>query len=158
MKSSIVNEPHGECHLQPSICPYSRNVSLQWTERKQFGVGRHFEKRDVLLSLNNDIREGDTELFYWAFIWMQNLTALIKCPYSYYGMCVLCAQSCQTLCSLVDCSLPGSSVHGIFQVRTVEEGAVSYSRGSFQPRIKPASLASLLSIYLSCIKALKEMC
>ena len=29
-------------------------------------------------------------------------------------------QSCQTLCSPMDCSLPGSSVHGISQVRILE--------------------------------------
>ena len=30
------------------------------------------------------------------------------------------AQSCPTLCDPVDCSLPGSSVHGIFQARVLE--------------------------------------
>ena len=33
---------------------------------------------------------------------------------------VLVTQSCPTLCDSVDCSLPGSSVHGILQVRTLE--------------------------------------
>ena len=40
------------------------------------------------------------------------------------------AQSCPTLCDPVDCSPPGSSVHGIFQARTQEWGAISFSRGS----------------------------
>ena len=39
------------------------------------------------------------------------------------------AQSCLTLCNLVDCSLPGSSVHGIFQARVLEWVAISFSRG-----------------------------
>ena len=43
-------------------------------------------------------------------------------------------QSCPTLCDLVDCSLPGSSVHGIFQARVLEWVAISFSRGSSQPR------------------------
>ena len=34
------------------------------------------------------------------------------------------AQSCPTLSDLMDCSLPGSSVHGIFQVRVLEWGAI----------------------------------
>ena len=38
------------------------------------------------------------------------------------------------LCDPVDCSLPGSSVHGIFQARVLEWVAISFSRGSFQPR------------------------
>ena len=44
------------------------------------------------------------------------------------------AQSCLTLCLLVDCSLPGSFVHGIFQARILEWVAISYSRGSSQSR------------------------
>ena len=43
-------------------------------------------------------------------------------------------QSCLTLCDPMDCSLPGSSVHGIFQARVLEWVAVSFSRGSSQPR------------------------
>ena len=44
------------------------------------------------------------------------------------------AQSCPTLCDPVDCSLPGSSVHGICQARILEWGAISFSRGSSRPR------------------------
>ena len=44
------------------------------------------------------------------------------------------AQSCPTLCDPVDCSLPGSSVHGIFQARILEWVAISFSRGSSRPR------------------------
>ena len=44
------------------------------------------------------------------------------------------AQSSPTLCNPMDCSLPGSSVHGIFQARVLEWVAISFSRGSSQPR------------------------
>ena len=44
------------------------------------------------------------------------------------------AQSCPTLHDPVDCSLPGSSVHGILQGRILQWVATSSSRGSFQPR------------------------
>ena len=37
------------------------------------------------------------------------------------------AQSCQTLSDLMDCSLPGSSIHGIFQARVLEWGATAFS-------------------------------
>ena len=37
-------------------------------------------------------------------------------------------QSCQPLSDPTDCSLPGSSVHGIFQVRVMEWGAIVFSR------------------------------
>ena len=37
------------------------------------------------------------------------------------------AQSCPTLCNPMDCSLPGSSIHGIFQARVLEWGAIAFS-------------------------------
>ena len=37
------------------------------------------------------------------------------------------AQSCPTLSDPMDCSLPGSSVHGIFQTRVLEWGAIAFS-------------------------------
>ena len=44
------------------------------------------------------------------------------------------AQSCRTLCDPMDYSLPGFSVHGIFQARVLEWDAISFSRGSSQAR------------------------
>ena len=49
-------------------------------------------------------------------------------------VCCLVSKSCPTLLPLMDCSLPGSSVHGISQVRIVQWVAISSSRGSSQPR------------------------
>ena len=43
-------------------------------------------------------------------------------------------QSCATLCNPIVCSLPGSSVHGIFQARILEWVAISFSRRSSQLR------------------------
>ena len=44
------------------------------------------------------------------------------------------AQSCPTLCNPMDCSLSGSSVNGIFQVRVLERVAISFFRESSWPR------------------------
>ena len=44
------------------------------------------------------------------------------------------AQSCPTLCDLMDCSLPGSSLHGISQARILQWIAISSSRVSSWPR------------------------
>ena len=44
------------------------------------------------------------------------------------------AQSCPTLCNTMDCSLPGSSVHGIFQAIVLQWIDISFSKGSSQPR------------------------
>ena len=44
------------------------------------------------------------------------------------------SQLCPTLSDPMDCSLPGSTVHGILQARTLEWVAISFSRGSSPPR------------------------
>ena len=43
-------------------------------------------------------------------------------------------KSCPTLCDTMDCSLPGSSVHGLLQARILEWVAISFPRGSSQHR------------------------
>ena len=66
--------------------------------------------------------------------WLQRLFRKIKI---YNGVCcVLClvTQSCPTLCDLINCCPPGSSVHGILQARIMEWVAMPSSRGSSQPR------------------------
>ena len=47
---------------------------------------------------------------------------------------IVSTQLCLTLCNPIDCSLPGFSIHGIFQARILEQVAISFSRGSSQPR------------------------
>ena len=53
-----------------------------------------------------------------------------------FGLCCYClaAKSCLTLSNPMDCSPPGSSVHGISQARTLEWVAISFSGESSQPR------------------------
>ena len=52
------------------------------------------------------------------------------------------AQSCLTLCDPIDCSPPGSSVHGVLQARRLERVAMPSSRGSSWPRDPTESLRS----------------
>ena len=49
---------------------------------------------------------------------------------SSHHVCVKSLQSCQTLCDPMDCSPPGSSVHGILQARILGWVAIPFSRGS----------------------------
>ena len=58
----------------------------------------------------------------WSFVWF------------YYYRLYSIAQLCPTLCSPMDCGLPGSSVHEIFQARILEWDAILYARASSQPR------------------------
>ena len=54
-------------------------------------------------------------------------------------------QLCPTLCDPMDCSPPGSSVHGILQARILEWVAIPFSRGSSQARDQTCVS------YVSCI-------
>ena len=49
-------------------------------------------------------------------------------------VCLLVLQFCLTVCNPLDCSPPGSSVHGILQARILEQVAIPFSRGSYPPR------------------------
>ena len=59
----------------------------------------------------------------------------------YRSVCVLVAQTCPTLCNPMDCSTPGSCVHGILQARILHWVAIPFSRGYSRPRIEPGSPA-----------------
>ena len=50
-----------------------------------------------------------------------------------YSVCAKLLQSCLTLCDAMDCSLPGSSVHGILQARILEWAARRFFKGSSRP-------------------------
>ena len=52
-------------------------------------------------------------------------------------------QSCPTLSDPMDCSPPGSSVHGIFQARVLEWGAIAFSANTSLPRDKKPSQSML---------------
>ena len=60
------------------------------------------------------------------------ITSVICC-------CCWVSKSCLTLCNPMDCSLPGSSLHGISQARILKWVAVSSPRNLFDPGMEPAS-------------------
>ena len=60
------------------------------------------------------------------------------------------AQSCPTLRDRMDCSLPGSSIHGIFQARVLEWGAIAFSESQAEMDTNPGHYVTLSkSLYLS---------
>ena len=95
---------------------------------------------------------GNTALVMWL-LKLQNIWSVIYRTYFWIIYAVLThnfyhdnswsevAQSCVTLCSPMDCSLPGSSIRGIFQARVLEWVAISFSRGSSRPREQTRSPA-----------------
>ena len=62
------------------------------------------------------------------------------------------AQSCPTLSDPMDCSLPGSSIHGIFQARVLEWGAIAFSPG----RRVSANMRAQSSLILSLCRWEKQ--
>ena len=68
-----------------------------------------------------------------------------------------CVQSCLTLCDPMDCSLPGSSVHGLFQARVLEWGAIAFSE-HLSSYLDILSLRTLLTLERQEEKALRITC
>ena len=68
------------------------------------------------------------------------------------------AQSCPTLCDPIDCSLPGSSVHGILQARILEWVAMTFSRESAEPGIEPESPALQTNPYHLSRQGSPQLC
>ena len=59
------------------------------------------------------------------------------------------AQSCPTLSDPMDCSPPGSSIHGIFQARVLEWGAIAFSQDRASGDELPQLLFVLESLHFS---------
>ena len=101
--------------LEQVASPSSRGFSWprDWTWVSHI-IGRFFS-----------IWATEEEAFYQHSQWLKNYLCHVLC---------LVAQWCQILCDPVDCSPPGSSVHGVSTARILEWVAMPSSRGSSQPR------------------------
>ena len=79
---------------------------------------------------------SEASFLAWEYlIYQENLYCQAgACGSYYYCCCSLVTKSCPTRCDPMDCSPPGSSVLGISHARILEWVAISFSRGSFQPR------------------------
>ena len=67
----------------------------------------------------------------WSLAWGILSITLLECEVKKWSEV---AQPFPTLCDPMDCSLPGSFIHGVFQARVLEWVAISFSRGSSWPR------------------------
>ena len=80
----------------------------------------------------------DWSLFWLIYTFKYSWPMNWEGPLTHGGFWWICesevAQSCPTPCDPMNCSLPGSSVHRIFQARILEWVALSFSRRSSQPR------------------------
>ena len=108
----------------------SRHLCPQNFPGKNTGVGFHFLLQGIFLT-----QESNPCLLRFLHCQVSSLPlatweALLHDSVQFSSV----AQSCLTLCVPMDCSLPGSSVHRIFQARILEWVAVSSSKGSSQPQ------------------------
>ena len=81
------------------------------------------------------LRLRSTASLFWvasniAKYWTELKNSYLEVSLLRVCVCVLVNQSCPTLCDPMDCSLPGSSDHGISQARITEWVAIPFSRGS----------------------------
>ena len=83
-------------------------------------------------TLSNHLRV--IPLFRYTWISLLHQASDHCTPSQVAGTCCLVAKSNLILCEPMECSPPGSSVHGVSQVRILEWVAMSFSRGSSRPR------------------------
>ena len=108
----VAYNPHSSSHIQPHF------VWLYFWMLHCFQIEGLWQPLDVR----------------WWLAFFSNKVSLIKvCAFFRHGD-GLVTQSCPTLCDCMDYSPPGSSVFGIFQARTLEWAAISFSRVSSQAR------------------------
>ena len=120
LRVSVFSEPYNaHCLSEPSVMvspPDRPNLQRRTTTAFLSSAGRYPSHNMFLRAMVNGV------------------SCVILLEFSSFFQYVLVFQSCLTLCDPVDYSLPGSSVHGILQARILEWVAISFSRGSSQPR------------------------
>ena len=90
-----------------------------------------------------DSQTGETLSWRNTQQWLRRMQWIYLCastwtmPKAVWQVQVLAAQSCPTLCNPVDCSPPGSSVHGILQAKIMVRVAISFPRDLPHPGVEP---------------------
>ena len=112
-------------------CAFKKQLLCIWTSIFYFAIFAHC----VMKGKSHLIRLTIYLCFPLRFLQLHFSRSIFH-PFDIYsgGSCCSVAKSCPTLCTPMDCSQPGSSVHGSLQARILEWVAFSFSRGSSQPR------------------------
>ena len=100
--------------------------------------------RGVWCAAIHGVAKSRTGLSDWTELNWTVPEIMQVCDKLWKEMKVFVSQSCLTLCKLTDCSLQGSSVHGILQAIILKWVAISFSRGPSQPKAQTR---------ISCIEA-----
>ena len=112
---SCLENPQGQRSLVGySSWGHKKSDTTEWLRTHKMGIKRHRAKKETE---ETQVRfQGNLKMQQHTWHWNE------------------VAQSCPTLCDPMDCSPPGSSIHGIFRARVLEWVAISFSRGSSRPR------------------------
>ena len=101
--------------------PKGSREELHVSERATFWLLRVYKNNlCAMIDFNRMTRLPPIDIFL-------NFSNVLQKAYFQVRHECVCAQSCPTLCNSMDCSPPGSSVHGILQARIPEWVAISYS-------------------------------
>ena len=135
MKITILSTSALLCpqHLQEGLAHHSCSTNICWRneKKKKQKIEWCLVSQRFLLTFERIdwvIYESVSfSLILWEFIIYFQSVKLLACT-------LKSLQSCPTLCNPMDCSPPGSSVHGILQARILEWVVMPSSRGPSQPR------------------------
>ena len=112
-------------------CIYSRSVP--WITMTDLGRTKNLLSCPMISlwdNLTNFLGFKPYTLWINMYFFLQNDSSFLSMDV----YCVLVTQSCLTLCDPEDCSLPGFSIHGIFQEKILEWVAIFFSRRYSWPR------------------------
>ena len=130
--------PWGQRFLSLWLTALSLAPQIGWINKQQMNKERIVCETETLTELSIKTDLGPILRLFWP----SSCTPGVALPFRFAAQLSLMltlpphpwhAQSCLTLSDPIDCSPPGSSVHGILQPRRLEWVAISFSRGSSQP-------------------------
>ena len=145
MSSGPQNRVHPVCILNINsfyVCPWRRYaIDMCWIKIpswNQLGWGEDSPARRKQVTLENMSKRSVCILIGWWEFFNTRKFSILK----FYSVnlstmpccCYLATKSCLTLCDPMDCSPPGSSVHGILQAGILEWVAIPLSWVSSRPR------------------------
>ena len=107
--------------------------SLGWEDSLEKGMETHSSILAWRIPMDRGIWQATVHgvTKSWTQLSMYACRDAMRKGFSYvWAELCLVTQLCPTFCGPMDCSPPGSSVHGIFQARILEWVVISYSRGS----------------------------
>ena len=140
-----------------AFLPRSKHLLISWLQAPSAEILKSRKVKSVTVSIVSPsichgVMEQDAMILV---LWMMSFKPAFSLPFftfikklfsfsslssirvvssAYLKVKIEVAQLCLTLHGPMDCSLPGSSAHGIFQARILEWVAISFSRGSSWPR------------------------